>query len=209
MKAESLALYSFLIFAVSIIPGPSMALALAHGARHGLPGVLPAAIGNVAASLIQGIIAFAAVQSIIALDRQALSFMQIAGAIYIAYVGFLFVRSVQPASMPEGEARDIEAPVSTRFRQGFFIALLNPKAIFFFTALYPQFVADAELSGMTLLLIFGPIGSIALVCFLIYGLAGDLLVALLTSNGMMRWFIPAIGVFLLISSLVVLVDALM
>ena len=75
------------VFAVSIIPGPSTLIAFAHGARFGWRRALMTSWGNCVASVLQAVAASAGLG--IAITTSALLFVAIkyAGAVYLIYVG--------------------------------------------------------------------------------------------------------------------------
>jgi threonine/homoserine/homoserine lactone efflux protein len=133
-------LVASLILAVS--PGPGVfyivTRSLAQGRRSGLASVAGVALGNlgnaIGASL--GLAALFAVSSV------AFTFVKYAGALYLVYLGIQAMRAPRsnrdtPVAKP--------GPLRQVFRDGFLVALLNPKTALFFTAFLPQFMrTDAE-----------------------------------------------------------------
>ena len=207
MNPEQIILYCIAIFAVSIVPGPSMALAFAEGAKGGMNGALPAAFGNLTASLGQATIAFFVFRSVISLRQDLLLAMQGIGAIYIAYVGYVFIRHVGSFRLECEERESDPARRALQFQSGFLIAFFNPKAILFFAALFPQFVSAGVVASPDYLIsVFLPIGSIALLCFLTYGYLGHVSVRIFDDGKVFRLFVPASGVFLVIAAVLGLAE---
>jgi len=125
---------------LAIIPGPAVLYivtrSLVQGRRSGLTSVVGVALGNlgnaIGASL--GLAALFAVSSV------AFTVVKYAGAAYLVYLGVQALRA--PAPETRAEAR---RPVRLQriFRDGFLVALLNPKTAVFFAAFLPQFMDPA------------------------------------------------------------------
>jgi threonine/homoserine/homoserine lactone efflux protein len=137
-------LSAFLIASLilAVTPGPAVfyivTRSVAQGRRYGLASVAGVALGNlgnaVGASL--GLAALFAVSSV------AFTIVKYAGALYLIYLGIQALRSPEIGS-------DIPVPMRASrrrvFRDGFVVALLNPKTAVFFAAFLPQFMsADAQ-----------------------------------------------------------------
>ena len=150
-------------------------LAFRDGAMYQLAGTLPSAMGNMIASLIQPLIAFLVFHSILSVTPQAQVIIQVIGACFICYIGYVFIRDGRKMRIEAQEGRESAAqPKHHRFMQGFLIAFFNPKAILFFVALFPQFTNEMQIGSLPdLVQTFVPIGLVALLCFLSYGLLGQ------------------------------------
>ncbi|MGE0099136.1 MAG: LysE family translocator [Hydrogenophaga sp.] len=122
---------------LAVTPGPGvvyiLARSLAQGRRHGMASVAGVALGNFgnAVGAALGLAALFAVSSL------AFTVVKFAGAAYLIYLGVQALRA--PVVAPEDSA---PAPDSLRriFRDGFLVALLNPKTALFFAAFLPQFL---------------------------------------------------------------------
>ncbi len=135
------ALAGFLLasFALATTPGPGVVYivtrTLAHGRQAGLASVGGVALGNLAncvgASL--GLAALFAVSSL------AYNLVKLAGAAYLIHLGIAALRASTPAAAP---GRSPAGPLGHIFifRDGFMVALLNPKTALFFAAFLPQFI---------------------------------------------------------------------
>jgi homoserine/homoserine lactone efflux protein len=119
-----------------VIPGPSNALILANGMRHGMrAGLLNAAGTQVGAGLM--IIAVGVgLTSIVDAVGHWFEWIKLAGAVYLIIIGIQLFRS--SGSLPE--ANGAEAPRKGFFVQGLMVSLGNPKQLLFFGALLPQFI---------------------------------------------------------------------
>ncbi len=134
-------------FVLAVTPGPGVfyivTRSVAQGRRSGLASVAGVAVGNfgnaVAASL--GLAALFAASSL------AFEIVKYAGAAYLIYLGVKALRNTSPAVSSETLK---VVPLWPIFRDGFVVALLNPKTAIFFTAFLPQFMTANATSGMAL-----------------------------------------------------------
>jgi threonine/homoserine/homoserine lactone efflux protein len=142
MNWPLMAAFGVASFVLAATPGPGMLYivtrTLAQGRRAGLASVAGVALGNLgnAMGASLGLAALLAVSSL------AFSVVKIAGAAYLVWLGIKALRetsAAEPAS-PAG----LGAPQHGRIlRDGFLVALLNPKTALFFAAFLPQFIDPA------------------------------------------------------------------
>ena len=146
-------LFAGTVIGISLIPGPSTFIAFAHGATYGWLRSLVTACGNASASTLQAIAASAGLGLIITSSALLFAIIKYAGALYLIYVGIQLWRSAaQRVASGEAGTR-AEDPKFKLFSGGFTVAASNPKAITFFTALFPQFLSldgngIGQLAGM-------------------------------------------------------------
>ncbi|MFC7514487.1 LysE family translocator [Herbaspirillum sp. GCM10030257] len=157
--------------ALAVTPGPGVIYVvtrtLAQGRRAGVASVAGVALGNLgnAIGAAIGLAALFAVSSI------AFTVVKYAGAGYLIYLGIKALRApVAPdaAVAPEAPAANAAHTISQEqkfdttnvrriFRDGFLVALLNPKTTIFFAAFLPQFMdpaAPAVLQSVSLGAVF-------------------------------------------------------
>ncbi|HTT11001.1 MAG TPA: LysE family translocator [Burkholderiaceae bacterium] len=128
-------------FILAVTPGPGVFYIVTRsvmlGRRHGIASVLGVALGNLG-NAVGASIGLAALFAVSAL---AFTVVKYAGAAYLVYLG------IQALRAPRVDAATLEpapAPLLRIFRDGFVVALLNPKTAIFFAAFLPQFMsADA------------------------------------------------------------------
>ena len=135
-------LSAFLVasFILAVTPGPGVfyvvTRSLLQGRRFGLASVAGVALGNLgnAAGASLGLAAIFAVSSL------AFTIVKYAGALYLVFLG---IQALRAPRRRHGEA-PAPATMGRIFRDGFIVALLNPKTAIFFAAFLPQFMsADA------------------------------------------------------------------
>ena len=135
---------------LAITPGPGVLYivtrSLAQGHRAGLASVGGVALGN----LGNAIGASAGLAALFTVSSVAFTIVKYCGALYLIYLGILTLRS--PRSVVHAKSIT-SAPARRIFRDGFFVALLNPKTAVFFGAFLPQFMGTGTapmLQAMTL-----------------------------------------------------------
>jgi threonine/homoserine/homoserine lactone efflux protein len=106
---------------------------LTQGRRFGLVSVAGVALGNLG-NAVGASIGLAAV---FAVSAVAFTVVKYLGALYLVYLGVQAIRAPRPDA-----ASSLPAPMSLPriFRDGFLVALLNPKTAVFFAAFLPQFM---------------------------------------------------------------------
>lgn len=133
---------AFLIaaFVLIVIPGPGVLFvigrALSYGRRAALLSVLGHSLGVV---IIMALVA-AGLGTLLAASAIALAAVKLTGALYLMYIGLQAIR--ERRSLREAFQSKAE-PVGTgrALRQSVIVGITNPKAIIFFSAVLPQFVA--------------------------------------------------------------------
>lgn len=135
-------------------PGPGVVYVvtrtLTQGRRVGLASVAGVALGNLgnAVGAALGLAALFAVSSL------AFEIVRYAGAAYLVWLG---LRSLRAATVGPAAGVLTPTPVSRILRDGFLVALLNPKTALFFAAFLPQFIdpgQSATLQGVGLGVVF-------------------------------------------------------
>lgn len=194
MSFESWMVYVTTVFIASIIPGPSMILAFTHGMKYGARRTIATALGNVTASLLQAAISFAGLQAILTTSAHIFLVIKWGGVGYLLYLGVKLWRAtdaMQEFQPLRGNATHIA--LSTMFFQAFFVAAGNPKAIIFFTALFPQFLDTDGFQEQQLCLIMGTLAVIAFFCFMLYAVGGQKMLAVITRTWIGRYINKLLG----------------
>ncbi|MBB4264536.1 LysE family translocator [Roseospira visakhapatnamensis] len=171
MTTQQWATYCLTILAVGLIPGPTTVLALATGARHGVARALPAAAGNVAASVLQALASFALVGVVMDTYDTLFRVMLVLGGGYLVWLGVDLARH-NPFRALESSLGQAATLRARGFVDVFVVTLMNPKAIVFFVALFPQII-PREGSSMALgLALTVALAAVAAGVFLIYASLG-------------------------------------
>ena len=136
MSLEIYLAYVLACAVITLIPGPTVTViianSLAHGTRAGLANVAGTQLGLAA---MMGILVVG-LSSVIAAMGWLFDWVRIAGAIYLAWIGWKLLRA--PDSL--ADARSVAVPRGGFVLQGFLVLMSNPKALLWFGAFIPQFV---------------------------------------------------------------------
>ncbi len=175
------------------LPGPGTFALLTSTAKGGFRGGAAATFGVIVGDQVLLWLAAAGVAALLAAYPQVFRGVQIAGALYLGWIGLklLFVRGDAPASPVRIQPRHYA-------RQAFFITLLNPKAILFYMAFFPLFIDPATHRG------FATYAAMALTIMVITAAYGLMLCAfaqalaqrMRSHRAAGRWLERAAGVFL-------------
>lgn len=147
MSLNTWLLFVTTVFLVSATPGPNMLLAMTHGMHYGVRRTLVTCLGLMTALGLIMLGSAVGLGAVLSASKVLFPFAQYAGAAYFIYLGIKTWRS-QPE--PFDKIRDIATSQYAnweKFRTGFLVAMSNPKAFIFFTALFPQFMTDQHPKG--------------------------------------------------------------
>lgn len=156
------ALYAFLVatLVLALTPGPGVvfivARTLAQGRTAGLASVAGVALGN----LSNAVGASIGLAALFAASSLAFTVVRWAGAAYLIWLGIQALR--QPSTASNAAPPRAVAP-RRLFRDGFFVALLNPKTTLFFAAFIPQFLhpgGSQALQALSLSILFVAIAAV-------------------------------------------------
>ncbi|MFE3052665.1 LysE family translocator [Nocardia sp. NPDC059239] len=164
---------------IVIIPGPGVLFVIGRALTYGRRAALLSVLGHSAGVMaVLGLVA-AGLGAILAASAIALSIVKLAGALYLIYLGIQAVR--ERRSLREAFEAKAEPMENGRvLRQAVLVGLTNPKAIIFFSAVLPQFVAPKAGAVPVQMLILGGL-------FLVVALISDSVYALLAGTAR-NWF---------------------
>ena len=155
MTIETLLTFGAVAAVAIVSPGPATLLAVRNGSTFGLRAAIWSSLGNVC-----GLFCVSAATLLglgVLLKSSALLFAAVKtlGALYLFYLGLrqLFART-SAATTGAHQSASATAPAARQlYREALLVATTNPKAILFFTALFPQFIdAGAPLLAQFLVL---------------------------------------------------------
>jgi threonine/homoserine/homoserine lactone efflux protein len=125
---------------LAVTPGPGVVYiitqTLGQGRKAGLASISGIALGNLGNAAVASV----GLAVVIAASAAAFAVVKLTGAAYLVFLGLKALRTrstVQDAAAPN------RISPARLLRDGFFVALLNPKTALFFAALLPQFINPA------------------------------------------------------------------
>jgi len=186
-----IAAWSALALATALSPGPDTLLVVGHAARGGRKAGLLAVAGILAGGLWYMILCGFGMLSILTASPLLFSTVKLAGALYLAWIGFNLLRlAIKPGNMDSAS----EAPLwSKPFRQGVLTNVLNPKVALFYLAALPQFVGNGEnapLIGMLLIAIHYTFGGLWLAFLAVSASKAS---STMTQSSIWRWLEGVLG----------------
>ncbi|CAM3822748.1 LysE family translocator [Roseateles saccharophilus] len=129
---------------VTFSPGPGVLLAISNSVAVGARQTAFSSLGNAAGLFIVSAAATAGMGALLALSASAFLAVKLVGALYLVYLGIRQWRSA-PLRLDARAASAVQPHTPGRlFLQGLGVAVTNPKAILFFTALFPQFLTPGS-----------------------------------------------------------------
>ncbi|MEM7289763.1 MAG: LysE family translocator [Pseudomonadota bacterium] len=151
MSIEVYFLYLATLFVYFTAPPDSTELlVVSNSLRHGYKRTLNTIAGDLTANTIQMTVAAFGLGAIIYTSANALTWIKWFGVAYLMWMAIsLFFKRSAPGI---GRHKAAESRINL-FQQGFVTSAVNPYAIIFFTALFPQFIdpADAILPQLLIL----------------------------------------------------------
>jgi len=139
-----LAAFALASLVLAATPGPGVLYivtrTLAQGRRAGLASVAGVAAGNLGNAMGASL----GLAALLALSSFAFSVVKFAGVAYLVWLGIQALRAGSAAADAAATPTHLDAPRHGRImRDGFLVALLNPKTALFFAAFLPQFIDPA------------------------------------------------------------------
>lgn len=134
-------IYLSFVLVATATPGPAIFYVMTRATLYGWQRASFAALGNIGGLLCLGIMAVTGLGAIIKTSELAFDFIKYIGAAYLVFLGIklFFLKISGDMATPEQiDPGDFSA--RRIFFQGFGVAMSNPKAIVFLTALFPQFI---------------------------------------------------------------------
>lgn len=130
-------LFVAMAFVTVLIPGPGVVMTITNALRYGIRGTLGGIFGIAFGALIVATISSTSLGILLATSALAFTVLKFVGAAYLIYLGIRFWRS-PPLSFIGPHPH--KASCGKRFVEGLSLQLTNPKAIFFFLSVLPQFI---------------------------------------------------------------------
>ena len=157
INTQNLTQFVLASVAIILVPGPSVMFVIARAVAWGRMTAAITALGNALGMLLLSV--FIAVGLGPLLQRYALLLIvvQVLGGMYLIHLGIDAWRHRQEHADDMVKIEEVKPSSYQILRQGFTVGSLNPKALVFFSAVFPQFV-DPDAGSITIqLLIFGAI----------------------------------------------------
>ncbi len=145
MEIESWLLFSSIALVATITPGPAVLLVTSHSISHGPGRTIFTILGNISGLFFMSLLSVLGLGAIVLTSATAFTCIRIIGACYLIYLGIKLWRNgfLKAASSKKISSNGKRVSTLSLYLHGLMVALSNPKAIAFTTALFPQFIDHA------------------------------------------------------------------
>lgn len=147
MDISTMAAFAAVTFIAVVTPGPDVILAMANGSRFGMKKAVAGMIGVLLSDFFLIAAVAAGLGAILAASEFWFSVVKYSGAGYLAWLGYKMLRPgrAEKAETQGAENGDLVRTESALAicRHSMIVAITNPKAYLFFSALLPQFINPA------------------------------------------------------------------
>ena len=141
-------LLALTLFAGAASPGPSVALVIRTSLVYGRSGGVLVGLAHGLGVWLYALAVVLGVATLLVGNPWLLSSIQIAGIVFLAYLGLVMLRggwvamrATEPQEQVPVASSDIQKRSSISYlRDGFLIVFLNPKIVVFFMAIFSQFL---------------------------------------------------------------------
>jgi len=157
INTQNLAQFVLASVAIILVPGPSVMFVIARAVAWGRMTALLTALGNALGMLLLSVFIAVGLGPLLQRYDLLLIVVQVLGGMYLIHLGIDAWRHKQEHADDMVKIEEVKPSNYQILRQGFTVGALNPKALVFFSAVFPQFV-DPDVGSITIqLLIFGAI----------------------------------------------------
>ena len=176
------------------LPGPGNLALITSTSKGGLSGGLASVLGLLLGDQILLWLTVAGVAALLKTQPALFAALQWTGAAYLAWLGWRMIMA-RP-----GEGPTIRITPGHYFRETLFITLLNPKAIMFYFAFFPQFIDPVHHQG---LITFGVMAATIVVlgflyCFGVVLITHTMAERLRQRSGLTTWISRLAGACLIV-----------
>lgn len=188
MTLDVFLLYCVVSFLYIISPGPAIFLAITNGMSVGMRAVSVSSLGNILGLFILSSASMLGLGALLLTSATLFFAVKVVGAAYLIFLGVKNIRHSKSALKADLSQELPRKRYRSVFKEGFLIAVTNPKPILFFTALFPQFLNVQSnlvpqffaLTGVFMLFSFFALCS--------YGMVSKVARGWLSNQARMAWF---------------------
>ena len=191
MSVSTYLVYLSISIAASVSFGPSVLLAASNGLNYGRKKALFGVLGHISAILVLAIVSISGLGAILLASESAFTVIKYLGAAYLIYLGIKIFAS---KGQWQFNLHQNQVPAKRKlYQQSFLLGITNPKALIFFSSLFPQFIDITSPIGPQFLLLASTSIVNAFVFTFAYALIAfkfkDVLLKLVNGN----WFSRIVG----------------
>lgn len=140
MSLSVWSMFTLAAFLTSLSPGPAILLAVSNAVSFGGRKAVLSSLGNAIGIFVVSSVSMAGLGVVLATSATLFLAFKSLGAVYLFYLGYKQWTSKNNVFEQVVSSKENKDSALMLFRQGFLVAVTNPKSIVFFTALFPQFI---------------------------------------------------------------------
>jgi len=129
------------VLILALTPGPSVLLATANSMKYGAKKTAGTILGDLSANLLQIILVSAGLASIMISSGELFQLIKWFGVAYLIYIGIRKIITKPKIELTKSNLKN--RSFFNLYTEGFLMSAANPKAIVFFTALFPLFINES------------------------------------------------------------------
>ena len=145
MNLETYLIYLLAILVLTASPGTSVLLCVSTSITQGFRSSVVAALGSLTAIVSVMTLSFTGLGLVIASSEIAFNVIKWIGALYLIVLGVrMFFTEPTQSELDSNKMTDPIKGIASLWFKGFVVGATNPKALVFFTALFPQFINQSQ-----------------------------------------------------------------
>ncbi|BEV71531.1 LysE family translocator [Paludibacterium sp. THUN1379] len=169
----------YLLFCVTALaavftPGPAVMLALQNSTLYGWRRTVLSSLGNITGLLVLISASAIGLGALLRTSATLFLLLKLAGAGYLIWLGIKQWRAGGSSRQQVTRTQNSHPARMALYREGLLLALSNPKAILFITALFPQFIVHEQPLLPQLILLSLTFMGMSFSALMTYALAGHL-----------------------------------
>jgi homoserine/homoserine lactone efflux protein len=176
MNFDSWFLFASIALIATVTPGPAILLVSTHSVSFGTKYSIATMAGNVTGLFIMSLFSVMGLSTIILHSAPIFFTLKLIGAFYLVFLGLkLWRNGLGLDSIQTVEKSDIKRHpnIVKLYANGLLVALTNPKAIAFTTALFPQFIQPDQPMTQQFSILIITFMSLSFVCLLGYAMMAE------------------------------------
>lgn len=166
-------LYFTAVFLLSATPGPNMLHIMTRSLAHGTRRAVAAMAGCLAAVLLAFAASAAGLSAVLVASPALFDVLRYAGVAYLVWLGIKAWRADAPPLDVAGDVVAPSASLARLFRDGFLVAISNPKLLMFAAAFLPQFINPHAPQGPQFAILVATFAVGEGFWYAVYGLGGQ------------------------------------
>lgn len=140
---------------LAVTPGPGVVYIVTRSLSQGTRAGIASAVGVAAGNLGNAVGAALGLAAVFTASAALFAVVKYLGAAYLCFLGLRAIGAVGRTAPPEAgvaPAPGVDVDIGRILRDGFTVALLNPKTALFFVAFLPQFLSPGAPAAQSLFL---------------------------------------------------------